>query len=334
MVNLLKVAKNHPSKYSVEILPPKVGQGIDTLFKNIELLIVGKGPICINVTYHQQEYNIDTKELKVQAYSLRPGTISVCVRIQERYKIEVVPHLICGGFNEGETQDALIELNFHGIDNILALRGDIPVGLKKFQQRPGGHIYASELVQQIINMNKGIYLGGTTGIKTNFQIGVAGYPEKHFEAPNEDKDIENLKSKIDAGASYIVTQMFFGWEKYEKFVERCTKAGINVPIIPGVAPVFSLDRLLELPSRFYINIPCDFVKNMEIVSRSGKLEMRKVGLEYIINQCEKLLDLGAPWIHFFTINNGSMIREVIQALGGKLFKDCLDSNVMGESPSG
>ena len=242
---------NGKTLFTIEILPPLKGENIKSLFDNLDPLMEFKPPF-IDVTYHREEYvykKMESGLLEKRSTRKRPGTVGICAAIQNQYKIDTVPHIICGGFSREETENALIDLHFLGIDNILVLQGDAIKTESKFVPEPDGHRYASELLQQAKKMNNGLYLDdelqGTS--PTNFCIGVAGYPEKHFSAPNLKADLKYLKLKVDLGAEYIVTQMFFDNKKYFDFVDECHKAGINVPIIPGIKPITGRISLMSCP---------------------------------------------------------------------------------------
>ncbi|MCH8331727.1 MAG: methylenetetrahydrofolate reductase, partial [Bacteroidetes bacterium] len=238
--------------FSIEILPPLKGDSIDSLFTHLDPLMEFKPPF-IDVTYHREEYvykNRGNGLLEKKAIRKRPGTVGICAAIQNKYGIDTVPHIICGGFSLEETENALIDLNFLGIDNVLAIRGDAIKTESRFVPDPDGHYYAIDLIDQVVNMNKGNYLDEElqNTYPTNFCVGVAGYPEKHFEAPNMKSDLKYLKKKIELGADYIVTQMFFDNKKYFDFVESCRAVGIEVPIIPGLKPITTKNQVNVLPS--------------------------------------------------------------------------------------
>jgi methylenetetrahydrofolate reductase (NADPH) len=244
----------------------------------------------------------------------RPGTVGICAAIMNRYKVDAVAHLICGGFSKQETEDALIDLNFLGINNVLVLRGDAPKNESFFEPEPGGHKYAIELMQQVINMNNGIYLEEDlkNAVKTDFCIGVAGYPEKHFEAPNMKTDLLYLKAKVDAGAEYVTTQMFFDNKKYFEFVQCCRKEGINVPIIPGLKPISSKKQLNVIPRTFHVEIP-EQLSN-EILRCKTDAEVETVGTEWLLQQCRELKSAGVPVLHFYTLGKPDMVVNVVKEL--------------------
>ena len=244
---------------SFEILPPLKGGGINSIFETLDPLMEFKPPF-IDVTYHRQEYIYQRKEsgyYEKSAVRKRPGTVGICASIMNRYKVDAVPHLICGGFTVEETENALIDLMFLGVDNVLVLRGDPQKFEEKFEPEPGGHAYALDLVKQVNSMNEGRYLDSTImdAEPSSFCIGVSGYPEKHFEAPNLANDIYFLKKKVEAGAQYIVTQMFFDNQKFFEFEKMCRENGINVPIVPGLKPITKKHQLSSIPRHFYIDLP-------------------------------------------------------------------------------
>lgn len=301
---------------SLEITPPNKGTSIDELYQTMDTLMPFK-PMFLNVTYHQPQVVYEEKDGVIYRIPKRkkPGTVGICASIANRYDIETVPHFICGGFSKYETEDALIDLHYLGIKNILALRGDPALGSANFIPEKDGHQYASQLVKQISNMNRGIYLEALeNAVPTNFCIGVAGYPEKHFESPNFEKDLQNLKHKVEQGAHYIITQMFFDFKYYKNFVEKARKAGITVPIIPGIKPLSSLNHLTMIPRYFYTSIPYHIVEAME--NARTKEEVRKIGMEKIAALCRQLLDYKVPGLHIYTLGRGRATRDLLQALLG------------------
>lgn len=301
---------------SFEILPPLKGKGIQSLYKHLDPLMVFN-PAFINVTYHRSEHvfkkNADGSFQKVVVRK-RPGTESICAAIMNKYSVDTVPHLICGGFNINETEDALINLHYLGIDNVLVLRGDAAKNESTFEAEPGGHKYASDLLQQVVNLNNGIYLEEDlkNSSNTKFCIGVAGYPEKHFEAPNMDSDLQYLKKKVDMGADYIVTQMFFDNEKYYAFVKACRDAGITVPIIPGLKPIYNLKQLTMLPKVFHIDLPAAL--SNEILKCKTDAEVEKVGAEWLLYQSKELKKFGVPVLHYYTLGRPNIIADVVKEL--------------------
>ena len=299
--------------FTFELLPPLKGGTIEHLFESVENLLEFN-PAYINVTYHQHQIEYVEREdglIEKKIVQKRPGTVAICTAIKNKYNVTVVPHLICGGFTKEETEDALIDLHFLGIENVLALRGDPIPGQKRFVPEPGGHTYANELVAQIVDMNQGKFLNSEISGKdaSDFSIGVAGYPEKHYESPNLEMDIHWLKNKVDAGAEYVVTQMFFDNSKFFQFVDRCRQAGIQVPIIPGIKPISAFSDIKLIPRIFYIDIPNELC--MQVEKCNTKKEVNKVGVEWAVNQCKELLEYGVPGLHFFTLSQSDNIREIV-----------------------
>lgn len=301
---------------SFEVLPPLKGKGINALWEHLDPLMEFK-PAFINVTYHRSESMFKKKQDgtfdKVEVRK-RPGTVGICAAIMNRYKVDAVAHLICGGFSKQETEDALIDLNFLGIDNVLVLRGDAPRNESFFEPEPGGHKYAIELLQQVINMNNGIYIEEDlkNAVKTNFCIGVAGYPEKHFESPNMQTDLSFLKAKVDAGAEYITTQMFFDNQKYFDFVKACRAADITVPIIPGLKPISTRKQLNVIPRTFHVDIPEDL--SNEILKCKTDKEVEDVGIEWLFQQSKELKQAGVPVLHYYTLGKPHLVANVVKNL--------------------
>lgn len=314
-MKITELIKNSTTpRFSFEVLPPIKGKGIAQLFKNIDQLIEYK-PLYINITTHRSEMvyksTHDGLYQKVTERS-RPGTVAVAAAIQHRYGIPAVPHIICSGYSKIETEYALIDLNFLGITNLLVLRGDKAKHDSKFIPNADGHAHASELQLQINDFNRGLFIDGTQmDIITDekFSYGVAGYPEKHEEAPNLDMDIKWLKAKVDNGAEYIVTQMFFDNEKYYSFVERCRLEGINVPIIPGIKPIINFNQLTILPKVFKVDLPTELAT--ELLKCKDDIEAKKVGVEWCIAQAKDLLQKGVPSIHFYSHNATQSVKNVV-----------------------
>lgn len=296
----------------MEILPPLRGNNIQSIFDTIDPLMEFKPPF-IDVTYHREEFVYKkTPEgfLEKKSIKKRPGTVGICAAIMNRYDVDAVPHIICGGFTKEETETALIDLQFLGIDNVLALRGDAIKNESHFSPENGGNNYAIDLVHQVVRMNKGQYLDTEVqnATPTNFCIGVAGYPEKHFEAPNMQSDMRHLKAKIDAGGSYIVTQMFFDNKKYFAFLEACRKEGITVPIIPGLKPITTRRQLAILPKTFSVEIPQDLVDAIE--QCKDDKAVREAGIEWCIAQSKELVKEGAPVLHYYTMGSSYATKRV------------------------
>ncbi len=302
--------------FAFELLPPLKGETIASIYRTIDVLRE-YAPSYINVTYHREEVKFIEREgglLERKVVRKRPGTIGISAAITARYGIDAVPHLICGGFSADETEDALIEMNFLGIDNVLALRGDNIKGEHTFRPHGNGHTHACELVRQIAGMNGGKYLSGEVEhpAPTDFCIGVAGYPEKHAEAPNVQSDIDHLKEKVEAGAGYIVTQMFFDNSKYFAFVEKCRQAGIDVPIVAGLKPFSTKAQLSMLPQIFGVNIPEELSRAVE--SAPDNEAVRQVGIEWSEAQCRELIMAGVPAIHFYTMGRPDNVAAIAKSV--------------------
>ncbi len=298
--------------FSIEILPPLKGKSIQSIFDGIDPLMEFK-PAFVDVTYHREEYIYKKREggyLEKVSIRKRPGTVGICAAIMNKYNVEAVPHIICGGFTREETENALIDLQFLGIDNVLALRGDSIKTESQFIAEPGGHNYAIDLVKQIKGMNDGHYLDDEMkdASPTNFCMGIAGYPEKHFEAPNLYSDMKWLKAKVDAGADYIVTQMFFDNTKYFEFVELCRKNGINVPIIPGLKILSTRSQLISLPKIFHIDLPQDLF--VELEKCKDDKAIREIGVDWCIAQSKELKKAGVPCLHYYTMGTSESVKKV------------------------
>jgi len=299
---------------SFEILPPLKGKTINSIYEHLDPLMEFN-PAFINVTYHRSETMFKKKTdgtfEKVEVRK-RPGTVGICAAIMNHYKIDAVPHLICGGFGKRETEDALIDLHFLGIDNVLVLRGDAAKNEASFEPEPNGNKYALDLLKQVVNLNNGVYLEEDikNGGKTNFCIGVAGYPEKHFESPNLDTDLMYLKAKVDAGAEYITTQMFFDNQKYFDFVKACRQHGIEVPIIPGLKPVTSKKQLSLLPKVFHVDLPMEL--SDAIMKCKTDEEVEQLGTEWLITQSRELKKAGVPVLHYYTLGKPKVIWKVVK----------------------
>ena len=298
--------------FSFEILPPMKGQGISGLFNQVEPLMEFK-PKFINVTYHREEYVYKKREhglLEKVSTRKRPGTVGICAALMNRFHVDTVPHIICGGFNKEETENALIDLDFLGVGNVLVIRGDPIKSETYFSPEINGHSYASELLAQVDNLNNGVYLDEEliNSAPTDFCIGVAGYPEKHFEAPNMRSDIHFLKKKVEAGADYIVTQMFFDNQKYFDFVDKCRKEGITVPIIPGLKPIATKKQLNLIPHRFHVDLPEELI--IEVVKCKDNAAVRQVGIEWCIEQSKELQKAGIPVLHYYSMGKSDNIKVI------------------------
>lgn len=310
------IEQSEKTLFSFELLPPLKGHDFESTREAIDALIEFD-PSFVNITYHQQEVVYDhlpNGYHKKRTVRKRPGTVGIAAAIKYRYNLVVVPHMICGGFTKEDTENALIDLQFLGIKNVLALRGDPLPNAKVFIPEPEGNNYALDLVNQIVDLNKGMYLENDleNTRSMDFCIGVAGYPEKHAESPNLDSDLFFLKKKIEAGASYIVTQMFFDNQKYFDFVKRCREKGITVPIIPGLKPVSIKNHLTSIPKTFNVDMPVDLVK--EIIKCKDNKQVRELGVEWAINQSKELIAAGVPVLHIYTMGKTDNVQKIAKAV--------------------
>ena len=310
------LAKAKDTLVSFEILPPLKGKTITSIYDHLDPLMEFK-PSWINVTYHRSETMFKKKTdgtfEKVDVRK-RPGTVGICAAIMNHYNIDAVPHIICGGFTKRETEDALIDLQFLGIDNLLVLRGDAEKGQKTFVPEPNGNQQAIDLLKQVGQLNQGIYLDEDilNGGKTDFCMGVAGYPEKHFESPNFEIDLIKTKEKVDAGADYIMTQMFFNNQKFLDYVQACRDMGITVPIIPGLKPITNKKQLTILPRIFHVDIPTELSNAINKCKTDAECE--QVGTEWLIQQSKELKAAGVPVLHYYTLGKPKVIRDVCQQI--------------------
>ncbi len=307
-----KLSQSKKTLFSIEILPPLKGKSIQSIYDGIDPLMEFK-PAFVDVTYHREEYVYKKREggyLEKVSIRKRPGTVGICAAIMNKYNVDAVPHIICGGFTREETENALIDLQFLGVDNVLALRGDSIKTEPNFVPEPGGHAYGLDLVKQIGTMNKGQYMDDEMkdAEPTNFCIGIAGYPEKHFEAPNMFSDMKYLKAKIDAGADYIVTQMFFDNKKFFEFVQLCRDNGITVPIIPGLKILTSKKQLTALPKIFHIDLPQPFYEELE--KCKDDKQVKEAGIKWCIEQSKELLKANVPCLHYYTMGTSDTTRRV------------------------
>lgn len=312
-MKLTEYFKSDKTIFSFEVLPPLKGKSIDSLYNAIDPLMEFN-PAFVDVTYHREEYierprkdggydKISTKK--------RPGTVAICAAIMNKYKVEAVPHLICGGFSKDETENALIDLAFLGIENVLALRGDNLKNERNFVPEKDGNGNSLDLIRQIGDMNSGVYLDRElqNATETNFCIGAAGYPEKHVDAANIQSDLKFLKRKVDAGAEFITTQMFFDNKKYFEYVDLCREAGIHVPIIPGIKPITKKIHLRALPSIFNMDIPEPLAS--ELLDAKDDAAARQIGIEWCIQQCKELKASNVPALHFYTMSFSSATKDVV-----------------------
>lgn len=304
------------SLFSFEILPPLKGQNIQSIFDSIDPLMEFNPPF-IDVTYHREEFEfkeLPSGLLEKKVVKKRPGTVGICAAIQNKHQVDAIPHILCGGFTKEDTENFLIDIDFLGIQNVVALRGDAIKSETYFKPEREGNHYASELVSQISNLNNGIYLDSDlqNSCKTDFCIGVAGYPEKHMEAPSLDSDIHFLKQKIKNGAEYIITQMFFDNQKYFDFVQKCRKEGITIPIIPGLKPIATKKQLNLIPHRFKVDLPDDLI--MEVVRAQDAEAVKQIGIEWCINQSKELVKAGIPVLHYYSMGKSENIKQIAKAI--------------------
>lgn len=305
---------NRAPRFTIELLPPLKGDGTQGVFSAIDTL-VEYGPAYINVTFQREDEKLVEREdglWERRVTRRRPGTVGISAAIMKRYGIETVPHLICGGLSRYDIEDALIDMDFLGIENVLALRGDSRRTERRFAPHPDGHAYAEGLVRQIAAMNRGEFVDGEVEECHNskFCIGVAGYPEKHSEAPNLATDIENLRRKVDAGAEYIVTQMCFDNQRIFEFIERCRAAGITVPIVPGLKPFTTKSQLTVLPQTFHVDLPEELVS--AVSACKDNRAVKQVGIEWATMQARELKAAGLPVIHFYTMSRTDNVAQIVK----------------------
>ncbi len=297
--------------FSFEIVPPQKGSNINDLYANVDPLMEFNPPF-IDVTTSREEYVYIEKDglYDRKITRMRPGTVGICASLQYKYNVDAIPHVLCGGFTKEETEYLLVDCHYLGIDNLVALRGDPMKGEKYFVPAKGGHNYAIDLVKQIKNMNEGNFLHGDVKMKhkPDFCIGVAGYPEKHIEAPSLDEDLRRLKEKVDAGADYVVTQMFFDNQRYFQFVEAAREIGITVPIIPGIKPVAVKRHLQMLPQVFWLDMPSGLIKDIE--KAENNKAVRQIGVEFAIQQSKELIEFGAPCVHYYSMGKSDNIKAI------------------------
>lgn len=310
------INKSDKTVFSFELLPPLKGNDASNIYRTIESL-VDFDPKYINITTHRDEMifkEMADGSIKKQVVRKRPGTVAIAAAIQHKYGIPVVPHILCGGFSKSETEHVLIDLNFMGISNVLALRGDGSKNEHVFRPEPDGHANANELVGQIVDLRNGKYLDADlkNSAPLDFCIGVAGYPEKHFEAPNFETDLMYLKQKVDAGADYIVTQMFFDNQVYYDFVDKCRAIGINVPIIPGIKPINLKNQLTVLPKIFSIDLPMELAT--ELAKCKNNDDAKIVGTEWAIQQSRDLVAHNVPSLHIYTYGVSDNTRKIVETV--------------------
>ena len=302
--------------FSFEIVPPQKGKNIQELYDNIDPLMEFNPPF-IDVTTSREEHIYIKREdglLERKITRMRPGTVGICAAIKQKYDVDTIPHVLCGGFTKEETEYVLVDCHYLGIENVMALRGDAMKHQRYFEPTTGGHCYANELVGQIKDLSKGKYLNEVidSDNHADFCVGVAGYPEKHLESPSLETDLKKLKAKVDAGADYVVTQMFFNNQAYFEFVEKAKQMGINVPIIPGIKPIAVKNHLQLLPHVFSIDLPQDLIDNVEACKNNK--EVREVGIEWAIQQTKELKEAGVPVLHFYSMGKSSNIKKIAEAV--------------------
>lgn len=310
------IASANKTLFSFEILPPLKGADIQSLWAGIDPLIEFN-PSFIDVTYHREDFVLRSRPdggYDRISTRKRPGTVAICAALQHKYSIDAVPHLICGGFSKEDTENALIDLHFLGIDNVLALRGDARKGDSGFVPEPDGNKNALDLIHQIQNMNSGIYLDEELANPhdTKFCVGSAGYPEKHMDAPNLESDLKFLKRKVEAGAEFIITQMFFDNAAYFSFVNKCREAGINVPIIPGIKPLSTRKQMYVLPKTFNIQIPFELTNAIDACKNDA--DVKKIGIEWTAAQCKELMAAGVPVLHFYTMGKSELTKSICEKI--------------------
>lgn len=310
------IAEAKSTLFSFELLPPLKGENIQRIHHTVERLMEFD-PSFVDVTYHREEYvyhEVQSGLLQKRTVRKRPGTVGICAAISHKYNIDTVPHIICGGFTKEETENALIDLDFVGVDNVLVLRGDPIRSEGRFKAEADGHSYAIDLLNQVADMNRGKYLDSDlkNSNTTQFCIGVAGYPEKHFEAPNLASDLRWLKRKVEDGAEYVITQMFFDNSAYFDFVTKCRKQGIDIPILPGLKPLTTKGQLNSLPQNFHVNLPDELV---DLIERAKTKEaVKEIGVEWCIRQAKELKDAGVPGLHFYTMGKADPTAQIAKAV--------------------
>lgn len=310
------IAEAKSTLFSFELLPPLKGENIHRIHLTVERLMEFD-PAFVDVTYHREEYvyhEVQSGLLQKRTVRKRPGTVGICAAISHKYNLDTVPHIICGGFTKEETENALIDLDFVGVDNVLVLRGDPIRSEGRFKAEADGHSYAIDLLNQVADMNRGKYLDPDlkNSNATQFCIGVAGYPEKHFEAPNLASDLRWLKRKVEDGAEYVITQMFFDNAAYFEFVAKCREQGIDIPILPGLKPLTTKGQLNSLPQNFHVNLPDELV---DLIERAKTKEaVKEIGVEWCIRQAKELKDAGVPGLHFYTMGKAEPTAQIAKAV--------------------
>lgn len=303
------------TRFAFELLPPLKGDGMQKIFAAVEPLMA-LDPTYVNITFHREGIKETEREdgsVEWHVVRRRPGTVGISAAIQNRYGVEVVPHLICGGLSKYDIEDTLIDMDFLGLHNVLALRGDKSQNEKRFMPHPQGHAHAVDLVRQIADMNRGKFIDGEVEEchHSKFSIGVAGYPEKHVDALDAESDLRHLKAKVDAGADYVMTQICYDADRILAFIGRCRESGIDVPVIPGVKPLSTLRQLTLLPETFAIELP--EALRSEVRAHADRPEViRRIGVEWAVDQCRRLKAAGVPMIHFYTMGRAENVRQIIK----------------------
>ena len=309
--------KTDKTLFSFEVLPPLRGKSIDQIYKTVDKLMPFH-PAFIEITTHRSDFvykEVAPGQFKRVEERVRPGTVAIAYAIKQKYGLPVVPHMICSGYSQQETENELLDLAFLGLTDLLVLRGDKSKQDSRFIPKEGGLKYASELCEQVNAFNEGHLLFGESHELCRehpFSYGVAGYPEKHEEAMSQSADMRALKRKVDLGAGYIVTQMFFDNQKYFDFVQRCREAGITVPIVPGLKPLSTLNHCTMLPRTFHIDFPDELVQKLEKCARTE--EVKQVGIEWCVRQCRELKEHGVPSLHFYSMNAAAQIETILNLL--------------------
>ena len=307
-------AKGKPL-FSFEIVPPQKGSNIKDLYENIDPLMEFKPPF-IDVTTSREEYVYIEKDglFDRRITRMRPGTVGICASIQHKYGVDAIPHVLCGGFTKEETEYLLVDCQYLGIDNLVALRGDPMKGEKYFEPTKGGNAYAVDLVKQIKAMNAGQFLHDVLPMQNapDFCVGVAGYPEKHIEAPSLEADLKRLKEKVDAGADYVVTQMFFDNKRFIDFVKSAREMGITVPIIPGLKPIATKKQLNLIPHRFKVDLPDDLI--MEVVKAKDNDAVKQIGIEWCTQQSKELVKAGIPLLHYYSMGKAENVKAIARSI--------------------
>lgn len=318
VVDLIHSAlSQHKTRFAFELLPPLKGDGMGGVFAAIDPLMEFD-PAYINITFHREGIKQSVREdgsVEWHVVRRRPGTVGISAAIRQKYGVEVVPHLICGGQSKYDIEDELIDMDFLGLHNVLALRGDKSQNERFFMPHPQGHAHAVDLVRQIAAMNRGEFVDGEVEVchHSKFSIGVAGYPETHDEAASPEADIAALKAKIDAGADYVVTQLFYDNRAFFDFVRRCREAGIGVPIIPGIKPLSTLRHLRLLPETFGCHLPEELVREVE-AHRDDPKAVRQIGTEWAIDQSRELVAAGVPVLHYYPMGKAENIIQIARAI--------------------